>query len=732
MKQAHLHYDMADKEASIYIVDIGKSMGRQQQGRSQTDLQWAMSYVWDKITSAVATDRKTLLQGVIALKSDVTANESSHDDAYANIEVVQNLQQILLPQLHEIGKMLKPSTTNKGDAVSAVVTAVQMIATTCKHLKYRKNITLVTNGMGSFDTDGMEPIVQKIKDDGIRLTVLGLDFDDSDFGFKEEDKAVSKRQNEAALKMFVEQCGGNYGTMAEAIGELGHPRVKETRPVPSYKGSLTLGDPREYPDTAMVIDVERYPRTAVRRPQTASSFVVKSAADSSDETMGGTNEAQPGGDGLIGLRNEVEYCLAERDAEGNPLTVAGDDLARGYEYGKTAVHISESDEGVTKLETIAGMEILGFIPTESFERYMGMSTSHIIIAQRSNSKSVMALSSFIHALHELESFAVVKLVPKEGKDPTIELLAPEIQSDFEGLIDVQLPFAEDVRSYKFPPLDEVVTVSGKVLKEHRYLPTDKLQAAMDEYVDCMDLSGLGNDEAGEPAEFAAFEDTFSPVLHRIDQAVRHRAVHPEEPIPAPYDILLRYRNQPEVLQQRSERQLEALMAAANVKKIPPKVAGRRKGDTIKPLSGLDVNSLLGDTDQRARVDPENSIPTFKHLLDNPPNENALQEVAEQMGAIIEKRIQDSFGDLAYDQAIAEMTVMRQELIELEEGVLWNQFIRSLKARLLGNKLGEGRDEMWWQIRKARLGLQEGKVPGDRVVTADDARDFLLSKPLAIR
>lgn len=67
------------------------------------------------------------------------------------------------------------------------------------------------------------------------------------------------------------------------------------------------------------------------------------------------------------------------------------------------------------------------------------------------------------------------------------LLAPSIESDYECLLEVQLPFAEDVRSYRFPPLDKVVTVSGKIVTEHRNLPSTSLQQAMDEYVDSMEL-----------------------------------------------------------------------------------------------------------------------------------------------------------------------------------------------------------------------------------------------------
>lgn len=125
-----------------------------------------------------------------------------------------------------------------------------------------------------------------------------------------------------------------------------------------------------------------------------------------------------------------------------------------------------------------------------------MSVSCVIIAQKSNSKASMALSSLIHALFELESYAVARLVTKDDKAPVLLLLAPSIDIEYECLVDVQLPFAEDLRNYRFPPLDRVITVSGKNLKEHRNLPTDQLTKTMSDYVDQMDLSTFAKDDEG--------------------------------------------------------------------------------------------------------------------------------------------------------------------------------------------------------------------------------------------
>lgn len=46
---------MADKEATVYIVDLGISMREKRNGRDQSDLDYAMTYVWEKITSTVCS-----------------------------------------------------------------------------------------------------------------------------------------------------------------------------------------------------------------------------------------------------------------------------------------------------------------------------------------------------------------------------------------------------------------------------------------------------------------------------------------------------------------------------------------------------------------------------------------------------------------------------------------------------------------------------------------------------
>jgi ATP-dependent DNA helicase 2 subunit 2 len=110
------------------------------------------------------------------------------------------------------------------------------------------------------------------------------------------------------------------------------------------------------------IDVDRYFRIKTAKPVSASSFVVQASVhEQSSHTL------QDGADisgGLSFVKNARTYKVNDASAPGGKKDVDREELAKGYEYGRTAVHISEADENVTKLETFSGFEIVGFIPND--------------------------------------------------------------------------------------------------------------------------------------------------------------------------------------------------------------------------------------------------------------------------------------------------------------------------------------------------------------------------------
>jgi ATP-dependent DNA helicase 2 subunit 2 len=109
----------------------------------------------------------------------------------------------------------------------------------------------------------------------------------------------------------------------------------------------------------MSIEVERYPRTMIRRPPTASSYVIQDAASGAASPQ--SSVTLRGDADLAGVRSNRVYVVDDETEKGGKRVVDAEELARGFEYGRTAVHISETDQTVTMLETKASLEIVGFI-----------------------------------------------------------------------------------------------------------------------------------------------------------------------------------------------------------------------------------------------------------------------------------------------------------------------------------------------------------------------------------
>jgi ATP-dependent DNA helicase 2 subunit 2 len=119
----------------------------------------------------------------------------------------------------------------------------------------------------------------------------------------------------------------------------------------------------------MSIAVERYFKTKLAHPPSASTVVVKS------EHNGGPSRSQaPEADEMEGVEATVDfsgvkqvrtYRVNDPDAPGGKKDVEFESLSKGYMYGRTVVPISESDQNITKLETKKSFGIIGFIPWTS-------------------------------------------------------------------------------------------------------------------------------------------------------------------------------------------------------------------------------------------------------------------------------------------------------------------------------------------------------------------------------
>jgi len=136
-----------------------------------------------------------------------------------------------------------------------------------------------------------------------------------------------------------------------------------------------------------------------------------------------------------------------------------------------------------------------------------------------------------------------------------------------------------------------------------------------------------------------------------------------------------------------------------------------------------VSALLTarNKEQNYNISPENAIPEFKQVLADAQDIDTVKAAVNQLGNIVQDMIKFSLGDAAYDRATEALEVMRTECTELEEPAVYNDFVRSLKESLLKDVLGGDRREMWWKMKKAKLGLIDKKVSEASDVSEEDAQ-----------
>lgn len=114
-----------------------------------------------------------------------------------------------------------------------------------------------------------------------------------------------------------------------------------------------------------------------------------------------------------------------------------------------------------------------------------------------NASNQTAFSSIVQAMLAQNVVAIARFVSRDDMDPRMGLLIPRDFEEVDCFLFLMMPFADDVRRYVFPPLINLVSKKGEKVESHAYLPTTEQEAAMEKFVDDMDLMQAGEkDEEG--------------------------------------------------------------------------------------------------------------------------------------------------------------------------------------------------------------------------------------------
>lgn len=110
------------------------------------------------------------------------------------------------------------------------------------------------------------------------------------------------------------------------------------------------------------------------------------------------------------------------------------------------------------------------------------------------------------------------------------------------------------------------------------------------------------------------------------------------------------------------------------------------------------------------------------MLSRAESVDTIHDAVQQMAGIVESQIRHSLGDANYDRVIEALGTMREELVDYEEPASYNDLLRRLKDKILREEFGGDRRELWWLVRKNRLGLIDRGVSEQSEVSEDEAKE----------
>ncbi|KAK9366656.1 SPOC like C-terminal domain-containing protein [Lipomyces kononenkoae] len=720
---------MADKEATVIVVDLSPSMAQSHMAaaKGQSDIDMCMKYVYDKIGSKILSERKSDVVGIVGVGTEDTLNRMSEDDAYKHISILSEIHQFLYRDYQLLPTKLVPSLKSQGDLISGIVVAIDAIAQHCRHLKFIKNIVVLSNCTALMDFTGIEGIIDKLVEMNVNLSIFTI-------GADEETSTALQRGNHSLLSDFIDRVAGRdvnaiIAPFAEVLRDLEIPHVRKVRSTNSYNGTLTIGDPNQF-DDCLSIPVERFSCVKASAKINSVAYMKPKESEPASSTRRTTTT----------LGRKIKYDI-ENGKQKEVREVEKGDLKKGYRYGASVVPLSVEEEESLRFRTNACLDIIGFVPSDTVKTWQLLTETNFVIAKRTDKHATLCLLSLIHAMSENELYGIARFVSKSDRPPVLILLMPFIADEFEALVETQLPFAEDVRSYKFPSLEIIKTIKGKVLKEHHYLPTEEMKNNMKDYINAMDISNLTPEglQAGQDdpdgREFAIVGEIFDPVLANTRQAIMYRALHPGEDLPPPSDSLLRNTYPPEALVKQSSDIADRLVASVNVKKIAKYKTNKRRyaaqgEEELKQESILNVDELIdgsinkidseqsvskrrkletSEESENGEFDIEAEIDKWQRTAAGPESDAALPRIFEQACAGIDTLLEDENLDPA--EAVKKISILRSSAIKLDEPAWYNNyFVKLQDALVMGGSANKSRSKVWENLSKKGL----GEIPlGDR-------------------
>ncbi|KAJ3368798.1 ATP-dependent DNA helicase II subunit 2 [Allomyces arbusculus] len=538
---------MAQKQATVYILDVGAHMA------SDAARYRDAHAILERLLHDKAHEGKKKDEIALFLAGNTTENFRQMDEfqgQYPGVFQVCRLPDEFIMETASIDLIRKvheqfPPGLATSEITGALVWALDLLDQHCKHLKYTKNVFLITDGNTQCDPELLKMVTDKAYNQEIRISVIGFGFDDLD---PPEDYLTTvtdhAKYTEYHLKTVCAATQGDFYVAENTITTLNRPRVLQPHSRPYGATTLTLGDPRdpdhliEFPITFLVktkgVSVPTLrkiskPAREHERQLLERVAQVQAGGDLADESMAIDNwdDLHDGADGatapppppsvvvnrappLTGVTSryavkpDVHFRVVDAQGEvdaDNEEIYLRENTIPAYRYGKNLIPVDDW-EFTSSTPTVKAFEIIAFVPSNTIPREQFMSETKLVIADpKFGLSAALRMWELVAYLRTKQLAALAKYVYREQSTAHIMALFPQARRGGRmSLVMVDLPFAQDVRALALMSLDFRAAMANEgavVAMPKRFRPSAEQVEAMGGLVGNLMLVDSDDEESSD-------------------------------------------------------------------------------------------------------------------------------------------------------------------------------------------------------------------------------------------
>ncbi|KAJ3111047.1 X-ray repair cross-complementing protein 5, partial [Physocladia obscura] len=158
---------MANKEATVMVLDVGRTMWHSLDVDGKTHLDNACTAIAHILHSKITQGRKTDLVAIVLVGTDGTKNALNEKikTQYKHITTYVDIGMASLDTFKYVTNGCEKGS-GSGDIIDGIVVAITMLEKHCKHLKWVKSIFVFSDFSTEIDTDDDNKIISKAVDYG--------------------------------------------------------------------------------------------------------------------------------------------------------------------------------------------------------------------------------------------------------------------------------------------------------------------------------------------------------------------------------------------------------------------------------------------------------------------------------------------------------------------------------------------------------------------------------------